>query len=101
MQMADKTPPTDSQTQQNPQVQQAQQAAAKMMEDQLDRMQAFQAEIAKLEAKGVEQARQAIDEAARLWKESLSYGAQLGAAWRNLAIDATRRSVDAMTPTRS
>ena len=93
--MADKIPSTGSQTQQ---AQQAQQAAAKMMEDQLDRMQAFQAEIAKLEAKGMEHARQAIDEAARLWKESISYGAQLTAAWRNLAIDATRRSVDAMTP---
>jgi hypothetical protein len=69
----------------------------KIIDDQLQRANSFQDELGRLEQKGIEQARAAVDEAAKLAKESLTYAAQLGAEWRKMAIEATRRATEMMT----
>lgn len=43
-----------------------------------------------MEQKGLDWARTAIDEGARLSKATLEYSVQLGAAWRTLSLDAMR-----------
>lgn len=55
-------------------------------------------EMAKLEEKGMAQARAGIDEAAKLWKESLGYAAQLNAEWRRLSLEAVRRASELVSP---
>lgn len=54
--------------------------------------------LASFEGKGVEQARQAIDEGARLMRESLDYATRMSAEWRKMSLEATRNAVEAMTP---
>jgi hypothetical protein len=49
-----------------------------------DWFKSIQTEWEKIEAKGQEQARQAIDETARLMKESLVYASKLAADFRRL-----------------
>lgn len=91
--------PPSSQTQQN--VQQTADQWKKLVDEQIGRMTSSWEELARLEAKGAEQARSAIDELARLGKEYLAYSAQIGAEWRKLATDATKLVADrlsAVTP---
>lgn len=64
----------------------------KMTDDSIARMTAFYAEIDKVEAKNLERAEQAMHEAAKLTKETLAYGAQLGAEWRKLSLEAFQRA---------
>lgn len=59
------------------------------LETQVTQMNAMLAELTKIERKGYEQAQTAIDEAARLGKAGLEASAQLQAAWRRLAENAT------------
>ena len=56
-------------------------AFRKMIDDQLGRVASFWTELEKLETKGLEQARAAIDESARLAKEGMVYAAGLAAEW--------------------
>ncbi len=51
-----------------------------------------QEEYAKLEAKMMEQMRQAVDETARFWHAALSWSEQMSAECRRLATDAAKRS---------
>jgi hypothetical protein len=55
-------------------------------------------EMAKLESKGFEQARTAIDEWTRLMKEGIAYGEKLASEWRRLAIEASKRTADLYAP---
>ena len=64
----------------------------KMTDDSIARMSAFYAEIDKVEAKNLERAEQAMHEAAKLTKDTLAYGAQLGAEWRKLSLEAIQRA---------
>lgn len=66
-----------------------------MFDDQLKRWDALQKEMAKLEQRNLEQARQMIDESAKLMKETLDYSAKLSAEFRKLAVDSTRRAAAA------
>jgi hypothetical protein len=61
-----------------------------------DAMRSFQEEWAKLEAQGLERARQAIEELARLGQASLAYAAQLSSETRRLGAEATQRTLDLM-----
>lgn len=70
----------------------------KMLTEQGERMAAMYDEMGRLEAKGLEQARTAIDEATRLMKSALDYQSQLSAEWRRLALEATRRAAETLTP---
>jgi hypothetical protein len=54
-------------------------------------------EWAKLEAKSNEQMQHAIDESARLARESLSYTMKLSAEWRKLALETMKRTGNAFT----
>lgn len=74
------------------QMQQGMAAWKTLVEEQLGRWSAVQEELAKAEARQAEQVRSAIDEHARLVKESLAYAAQLSSEWRRLTLDAARRT---------
>ena len=58
------------------------------------RLRDFAGELEKLQTTALDQARQVIDETARLYKESLNYGGLLMSEWRRMALDATRQTVD-------
>lgn len=66
----------------------------KMTDDSIARMSAFYAEIDRIEAKNLERAEQAMNEAAKLTKDTLTYGAQLGAEWRKLSLEALHRATE-------
>lgn len=67
----------------------------KLAEEQLSRVESLFAEVEKAQVKSLEQTTEAIDEAARLMKESFGYANKLGAEWRKLAL-ATSRQTAAM-----
>jgi hypothetical protein len=71
----------------------------KMTEESIARATAFYGEVDKLEAKGVERTTVAIDEVSVNFKETLAYGAQLGAEWRKLSMDAIKQASTAFVPT--
>ena len=64
----------------------------KMTEESIRRATAFYGEVDKAEAKGVERTTLAIDEVSVNFKETLAYGAQLGAEWRKLSLDAIKQA---------
>jgi hypothetical protein len=70
----------------------------KAVEAQVTRVQAFNDELARFEQKGLEHMKTAIEESNKLARESMAYIAQLSAEWRKLALEATRRAADAMSP---
>jgi len=69
-------------------------AFRKMIDDQLGRVASFWSELEKLETKGLEQARAAIDESARLAKEGMVYAAGLAAEWRRMLMDASKQGAE-------
>lgn len=71
----------------------------KMTDDSIARMNAFYAELDKIEAKNLERAETAMQEASKLTKETLAYGAQLGAEWRKLSLEALQRATETATKT--
>jgi hypothetical protein len=64
----------------------------KLAEDSLSRATAFYAEVEKAEAKRVERAESAIEEMAKLQRETLLYGAQLGAEFRKVSLEALQKA---------
>jgi hypothetical protein len=70
----------------------------KMTQESIARATAFYTEVDKLDAKGVERTTVAIDEVAVNFKETLAYGAQLGAEWRKLQMEAIKQATAAFTP---
>jgi len=64
----------------------------KMAEEQLSRMETFHTEMAKAQEKGFQQAQQAIDETARLFKESLAYQMKLSGEFQKMALAQTRQA---------
>jgi hypothetical protein len=70
----------------------------KLVDEQGVRVQSMFEEMAKLEARSMEQARVAIDESTRLMKSALDYQAQLSAEWRKLALEAAKRATELVTP---
>ena len=67
-----------------------------LVEAQMERMGAFAEELERLRAEGVSHAQTVIDEATRFTKQTLSYSTQLSQVWSKMALDAVRRSTDAM-----
>ena len=72
----------------------------KMTEESIQRASAFYGEVDKLEAKGIERTTVAIDEVSVNFKETLAYGAQLGAEWRKLSLEAIKQATAAVTPSK-
>jgi hypothetical protein len=64
----------------------------KMADAQLAQVNAFYDELAKLQAQGLEHTKTALDETARLSKETLGYFASLGNESRRLTLDAYKRT---------
>ncbi|MBI2389371.1 MAG: hypothetical protein HYV09_07220 [Deltaproteobacteria bacterium] len=73
-----------------------QNAFASSVEAQLARVEAFYNQLAELETKALEQHKNAIEESARLSRESIAYGATLAAEWRKASLEATRRTFEMM-----
>jgi hypothetical protein len=76
------------------QVREAQDAWKKMMGEHVARMEQVYAETARLQAQGLEQGQKAVDELARLSKDSFQYMGQLSAEWRKLTIEATKKTAE-------
>ena len=64
----------------------------KLTDDSIARATAFYAEVEKAEAKRVEHAETAIAEMAKLQRETLAYGAQLGAEFRKVSLEAVQKA---------
>jgi hypothetical protein len=75
-------------------VREAQDAWKKMMGDHVARMEQVYAETARLQEQGLEQGRHAIDEMAKLSRDSIQYAADLSAEWRKLTIEATKKTAE-------
>ena len=70
----------------------------KMTAESITRATAFYGEVDKAEAKTIERSAVAIDEISVNFKETLAYGAQLGAEWRKLSLEAIKQSATAFAP---
>ena len=70
----------------------------KMVDEHAARVASMVEEMGRLEARGLEQARGALDEAQKLVRTSLDYQAQLTAEWRKLAVETTRRAAEMILP---
>lgn len=77
--------------------QQMKDAWNKMVTEQTDKVAAMYDEVAKLETKGFEQTRAALEETTKLVRSSLEYQMQLAAEWRKLTLDMARRAAEVMT----
>jgi hypothetical protein len=64
----------------------------KLTDDNIARATAFYTEVEKAEAKRVERAESAIEEIAKLQKETLAYGAQLSAEMRKVSLEAVKKA---------
>lgn len=82
----------------NVQLQQVQAFWMKAIEDTFGKTQAFYEEMGKLDASRNEQVSGAVDEMAKLTKESIAYSAALGAEWRRLTLEAIKKSTEMLTP---
>ena len=60
---------------------------------------AFYSEFDKLDAKNIERADNAFQEAAKLAKETMVYNAQLGAEWRKQSLESIKRATSAFSTT--
>lgn len=76
----------------------AQGAWTKVLGNTVARLELAGAEVARLQEHALEQNRVAIDEMAKLSKESFNYFGQLSAEWRKLTLDATRKAAELLTP---
>jgi Zn finger protein HypA/HybF involved in hydrogenase expression len=79
------------------QVQQVVGVWQKSWNDHVSRVTSIYEEVGKVEAKQVEQVTTAVDEMAKLTRETMSYGAQLAAEWRRLSFEAARKSTEMFT----
>jgi len=71
---------------------------AKATQEQIARMDQMSEQLHKMQGQAVERTREAIDETARLMKESLAYSTQLSTEWRKISLDATKKAADLYTP---
>jgi len=55
-------------------------------------------ELAKLEAKAVEQFTTGVEEVGRFARESLAQAEKFSAEWRKQALEATKRAAEILTP---
>jgi hypothetical protein len=71
---------------------------ASAMEAHLARVEAFYAQLAAAESKAMEQSKTALDESARLSRETLAYSTTLATEWRRASLEATRTAMKMMFP---
>ena len=58
----------------------------------VERLESLHTELGTLQAKGLEQGRALVDEAASVMKASMDYAGRLGDEWRKRTLEATRRT---------
>ena len=73
-------------------------AYRKAMTDAQERWGALLDDAAKVEGQGVSHAKSMVDEGAKLAHETLAYWATLHGEWRRMAVEATKRSMDMLSP---
>jgi hypothetical protein len=56
------------------------------------RMEQMSAQLDRMQAEGLARAQAAVDEGARLLKETLRYNAELAAEWRKISADAMKKA---------
>jgi hypothetical protein len=76
------------------QVQDHQAAWKKMVDDQIGRTELAYAEMARIQEQVLTHNKQAIDDMAKLTKDSVDYFAELSSQWRKLTLEVTRKAVD-------
>jgi hypothetical protein len=76
------------------QVQDVQAFWKKTFEDAMGRTNAVYAEFAKLDAKSTEQAGFAVDEMAKIAKESIAYFSAISNEYRRLSLEAMKKSTE-------
>lgn len=81
------------------QVREAQSAWKKAADATIARLELASGEMARMQEQSLEQSRRAVDEMARLTKDSFDYFGQLSAEWRKLTLDATRKAASFLTST--
>jgi hypothetical protein len=69
----------------------------KIAEESIARTNAFYAEVEKAEAKRAQHVESAIDEMAKFQKQTMAYGAQLGAEWRKMSLEAFQKATSFAT----
>ncbi len=80
------------------QVQQFASEWEKFVTSQVAHVESLLTEISKLEAKGFEKALTSFEEAGRYAKESVALAERVTGEWRKLALEATRRAAQLVTP---
>lgn len=70
----------------------------KATNDSVERMNAAFGEFAKMQKSSVEQSMQQFDEMSKIWKATVNYQLELQETMRNTMLEATRRSMEFMTP---
>jgi hypothetical protein len=71
---------------------------ARMTQEHVARMDQMATELQKAQAQAAERAALAIDESARLMKETMTYATQLSAEWRKITLEATKKAAEMATP---
>ena len=66
----------------------------RMVDEHATRVESMHSEIAKMEDKGIERMQSAVDESARLMKDTLAWYGELSAEFRKMTIEATKRSAE-------
>ncbi len=70
----------------------------KATQEQTARMEQMAEQLQEAQGQAVERSREAIDETARLMKESLSYAVQLSTEWRKITLEATKKATEIAVP---
>jgi hypothetical protein len=60
--------------------------------EQVERMEQLGEQLAKAQGQGVERAQQAIDESAKLMKESMTYALTLSNEWRKMNLELVKKT---------
>jgi hypothetical protein len=69
-----------------------------LVDDHFARIDLALGEAARLEGQGMERARLAVTEMARLSLDTITFWSRLSSEWRRVSLDAARRTADLMIP---
>ncbi len=69
-----------------------------LVDDHFARIDLAFGEAARLEGQGMERARSAVTEMARLSLDTITFWSRLSSEWRRVSLDAARRTADLMMP---
>lgn len=70
----------------------------KATQEQLARMDKMAEQVQSMQGQAVERTKEAIDETARIMKESVAYATALSNEWRKVSLEATKKATEMVTP---